>query len=86
MSDYFLGSWKGIPFEFGDLTLKGKEVGSNTVQTLFMGQLYIIETGLNLTTPISIRERLEPLSQEVYEGRKNSYNKSISLSRAYIVL
>ena len=72
MSDYFLGSWKGIPFEFGDLTLKGKEVGSNTVQTLFMGQLYIIETGLNLTTPISIRERLEPLSQEVYEGRKNS--------------
>ena len=72
MSDYFLGNWKGVPFEFGDLTLKGKPVGGDQVQSLFMGQLYIIETGLNLTTPISIRERLEPLSQEVYEGRKNS--------------
>ena len=72
MSDYFLGSWKGVQFEFGDLTLRGKRIGNTTVEPLFMGQLFIIETGLNLVNPISIRERLEPLSQEVYEGRKNS--------------
>ena len=72
MSDYFLGSWKGTQFEFGDLILRGKTMENPKMETLFMGQLFIIETGLNLTTPISIRERLEPLSQEDYEGRKNS--------------
>jgi len=71
VSDYFVGAWKDYPIEFGDLTLKGKnKVGKPIV--LFSGQLYIIELKTDIKVPITIRERAELLTPEVYEARKSS--------------
>ena len=71
VSDYFSGTWRDVHFQFGDLTIRGGGKAAHN-HKLFTGQLFIIETGLALETPVTIRERKEPISAELYEGRKNS--------------
>ncbi len=72
VSDYFAGTWRDVKFQFGDLTIRGRREKSPVRSKLFTGQLFVIETGLNLETPLTIHERVEPISSELYEGRKNS--------------
>lgn len=72
VSDYFSGTWRDVKFQFGDLTIRGHREKSPVRTKLFTGQLFVIETGLNLETPLTIHERVEPISSELYEGRKNS--------------
>lgn len=71
-SDYIYGAWKECTFEFADISLRGRELKSEKPKTIFSGQLFVIETNLALESPICIRERLQPLSTEMYEGLKNS--------------
>ena len=71
-SDYFSGVWKNVKFQFCDLALFCTGKGFRRSQRVFSGQFFIIETGLALQPGISIRERKEPLSAEVYAGLKNS--------------
>ncbi len=70
MSDYFSGNWKGTPFQFGDVSIFRKD--GHKKECIFSGQLFILETGFELQTGISIHERSEPLSEEMYAGIKNS--------------
>lgn len=65
VSDYFCGTWRGIPFSFGDIAIRG--TGHREKQ--FSGQLFIIETGYALEHAIVVRERCEPLSAELYAAR-----------------
>lgn len=70
MSDYFSGNWKGTHFQFGDISIFLKN--GHKKECIFSGQLFILETGLELKTGITIHERSEPLSDEIYAGVKNS--------------
>ncbi|MBQ4359310.1 MAG: DUF3137 domain-containing protein [Proteobacteria bacterium] len=72
MSDYFRGTWRGFPFSFGDIRITGHEVNKKLAQTLYFGQLFVIETGLDLKTWITIHERKTMLTPELYEAQKSS--------------
>lgn len=71
-SDYFSGTWKNVKFQFCDVTIYEGSGGCKKRNKVFSGQLFVIETGLELQTGITIHERKEPLSAEVYAGMKNS--------------
>ena len=72
MSDYFRGSWRGFPFTFGDIRIMGHEMNKKLAQTVYFGQLFVIETGLDLKSWITIRERKTMLTPELYEAQKSS--------------
>lgn len=72
MSDYFRGSWRNFPFSFGDVHITGREVNKKLAQTIYSGQLFVIETGLDLKSWITIRERKTMLTPELYEAQKSS--------------
>lgn len=71
-SDYFWGTWKENKFQFADVSAYVRSSGIKKPERVFSGQLFVLETGLGLQTGISIHERVEPISAEIYAGMKNS--------------
>ena len=84
VSDYFWGTWRGVRFAFGDLTIRG----NGRHDRLFSGQLFIIETGLALEFPIVIREReklltpeeLAAMGPEEYRTGNEAFDRQFAIS------
>ncbi|MBQ9242766.1 MAG: DUF3137 domain-containing protein [Proteobacteria bacterium] len=72
MSDYFRGSWRGFPFSFGDISIIKYGDNKKLANTVYSGQLFVIETGLDLKSWITIHERETMLTPEHYEGQKQA--------------
>lgn len=72
MSDYFRGSWRGFPFSFGDISIIKYGDSKKLANTVYSGQLFVIETGLALKSWITIHEREAMLTPEHYEGQKQA--------------